>query len=939
MKNFCILLPLTCLIISCGGGGGGGSGESDPPPAQSSPTVTFTASASEIETGKSLTLEWSSVNASSCSASGSWSGSRATSGSEAYTSETTGNYSFSLSCSGSGGSTSKSVSVTFIQAKYDISGTINSLPYSALDGDVPNPNTPVIENDLEPLSIQNLANPSQVIGHLKYIEEETDNDQYDIYSVDLVGSQYASLEITGWDEEDPESVDLDLFILNEDGEIYRSSTGTDYYETVTLPSDGTFYIAVQAYKGSSKYVLTVGTVFQGFQLSKYGSEVAIDKNKVLVSLKNKQADIASTDLLFDNELLTQKEKRKLKDSIIVREINDIDYLREYQIYQYKNKFYNNNFKITNEQIEDILFRKYINTLNLENEDLVIEPSPKLSRLGAFQSDKFWYYQWDHHAINLEAGLNALGSKEFNGVVAVIDDGSPPRNSQAWSAIDFIDEGYDFAGNDNDTTTPLTYTDGISDGYHGTHVASTIAAKNDSKDLNGMGLKVLPLKVFGGPNSGGFDLILEALKYAAGESNSSGKSYSSSQFPVKAINLSLGACGTSTAFCNEITNFIARTGIPVIASAGNCACNGIYSQAYCPVSNAPAMCEGVISVAASDAINERAYYSSTDETVKITAPGGDTKVDLNADGYADGVMGWHDGGIRPLQGTSMAAPHVSGAVALMRQINPDLTPVDIDNMILEGKVTDDIGFAGKDSETGYGLLNVIKAVEEASLYESSGSNIVTTVNITPKILPYAFTNDSLAVTITKVGDGDLSIEGVYADETDGWTYSGPQNLDYGTYTFTVDRNEYPEGSYQNSIYFGMSDGSYELINVSFSVGSPRDNPNLGMAYVLLIDNDSDEVLQSVTVDITSGSGSYEFLQVDGSKNLRIVIGSDIDSDDIICGWGEFCDFMPKEPGLDSFKLEENLTNVNFSMIPVSSIKFQSLSLQQTGKTFGMERKLQ
>ena len=939
MKNFYLVLSFTLLITSCGGGGGGGGGESTPPPVQSSPTVTLTASATEIEIGNSLTLEWSSTNASSCSASGSWSGSRATSGSAAYTSETAGNFTFYLSCSGSGGNTSQSVSVTFIHAKYDISGVINSLPYSAIDGDVPNPDTPVVANDLEPLSIQNLANPSQVLGYVKYIETDTENDEYDIYSVDLVGSQYASLEITGWDEEDPESIDLDLFILTEDGEIYQSSTGTDYYETVTLPSEGTFYIAVQAYKGSSKYVLTVGTVFQGFQLSKYGSEVAIDKNKVLVSLKNKQADIASTDFLFDRELLTQKEKSKLKDSLIVKEINERLYLSELAIYKYKNRFYRNNFKITDEQIEDILFRKYINTLNLENEDLVIEPSPKLSRLGAFQSDKFWYYQWDHHAINLEAGLNALGSKEFNGVVAVIDDGSPPRNSQAWSAIDFIDEGYDFAGNDNDTTTPLTYTDGISDGYHGTHVASTIAAKNDSKDLNGMGLKVLPLKVFGGPNSGGFDIILEALKYAAGESNSSGKSYSSSQFPVKAINLSLGACGTSTAFCNEITNFIARTGIPVIASAGNCECNGIASQAYCPVGNTPAMCEGVISVAASDAINERAYYSSTDETVRITAPGGDMTVDLNADGYADGVMGWHDEGIKPLHGTSMAAPHVSGAVALMRNTNPDLTPADIDNMILEGKVSDDIGLPGKDDETGYGLLNVIKAVEGADLYQSSGPNLITTVNVTPKILPYAFTNDSLSVTITKVGDEDLSIEGVYADTVEGWLYSGPENFGYGTYTFIVDRDEYPEGSYQNSLYFGMSDGSYEFINASFSVGSPRDNPNLGIAYALLIDNDSEEVLQSIEVDITSGSGSYEFVQVDGTKNLRIVIGSDIDNDNTICGWGEFCDFMPNEPGVDSFKLEENLANVNFSMIPVSAIKFQSLSLQQSGKFVEMESKLQ
>lgn len=87
---------------------------------------------------------------------------------------------------------------------------------------------------------------------------------------------------------------------------------------------------------------------------------------------------------------------------------------------------------------------------------------------------------------------------------------------------------------------------------------------------------------------------------------------------------------------------------------------------------PAGCSGVITVAATDRNGSRASYSNYGSAVEISAPGGDGP---------DGVLSTlNDGTTAPgnpiyaaYQGTSMAAPHVSGVVSLMLSRNPSLTP--------------------------------------------------------------------------------------------------------------------------------------------------------------------------------------------------------------------------------------------------------------------------
>ena len=294
--RYTLSVILSCFfIISCGGGGGGGSSDSAPTPTVV--TVSLSASSSEIFVGNEVTLTWSSSGATSCSASGSWSGTKSTSGNESLLLNEAGNYSFSLSCSGAGGNSSRSVNVSSVIPTYSLSGTINSLPFSDLDGDVPNPSLPSKDNNLDPLAVQELTNPTQIIGYASYNPQSESDDEWDIYSINLVGGQYAALETTEWDEDDPGKNDLDLHILDSNGDIYRTSTGSEIYEIVTLPAEGTYYVAVEAYSGKSRYVLTIGSIYQGFKISNNSSEVEIENNKIRILPKD---GVPFTDLL-DND--------------------------------------------------------------------------------------------------------------------------------------------------------------------------------------------------------------------------------------------------------------------------------------------------------------------------------------------------------------------------------------------------------------------------------------------------------------------------------------------------------------------------------------------------------------------------------------------------------------------------------------------------------------
>ena len=78
--------------------------------------------------------------------------------------------------------------------------------------------------------------------------------------------------------------------------------------------------------------------------------------------------------------------------------------------------------------------------------------------------------------------------------------------------------------------------------------------------------------------------------------------------------------------------------------------------------------------------------------------------------ADGVVAFDTNeDLYPYQGTSMASPHVAGAIGVLYGLAPNLTPVQIDGFISNGYLTNDAGDPGKDNYYGYGTLDLAKAV--------------------------------------------------------------------------------------------------------------------------------------------------------------------------------------------------------------------------------------
>jgi serine protease len=177
--------------------------------------------------------------------------------------------------------------------------------------------------------------------------------------------------------------------------------------------------------------------------------------------------------------------------------------------------------------------------------------------------------------------------------------------------------------------------------------------------------------------------------------------------AQVINLSLGATGPNTATLDAIRYAVSR-GVFVAISAGNEALKG--NSPTWPASYAKDI-DGAVAVAALDFNLKRAPYSSIQDYVELAAPGGDLTADANSDGYGDGVLQQTfdpssvSAGIFTkfayvfYQGTSTAAPHVSGLAALL--IDQGYTsPAAIGG---HGD-SPPLAPSGRDNETGYGVIN-------------------------------------------------------------------------------------------------------------------------------------------------------------------------------------------------------------------------------------------
>ncbi len=338
------------------------------------------------------------------------------------------------------------------------------------------------------------------------------------------------------------------------------------------------------------------------------------------------------------------------------------------------------------------------------------------------NDPRYSEQWHYFAPTTGTyGINAppawdITTGSANIVVAVVDTGITNH-------IEFVGRtvpGYDFiidslVANDGDArdSDPSDPGDWVlrnecypgskpaDSSWHGTHTAGTIgAASNNTTGVAGINWnsKLLPVRVLG--KCGGYmSDISDGMRWAAGLSVSG---VPANPNPAKVINVSLGGSGSCGISLQTNIDAIIAAGTTIVASAGN---DNADASGF-----TPANCNDVITVAATNRIGSKAYYSNFGSSVEISAPGGDSY------GYIlstlnTGVQGPVDDTYVFYQGTSMAAPHVSGVASLLYSINPSLTPSQVLAILQDTATPFPTGSACSTTTCGSGIVNAGEAVTQ------------------------------------------------------------------------------------------------------------------------------------------------------------------------------------------------------------------------------------
>ncbi len=839
--------------------------------------------------------------------------------------------------------------------KFSISGKLITPDYIQSDRDVNDPNAENRSNDSFSTA-QPLLNPVSVSGYINDPFQGSpgrsaiSGDISDFYRVSLLAGQTISLVIPHH-----EKGDMDLYTYpascsdstcgSNRCQQYGEPTGNNggsflnagANEKITVPADGDYFVEVCVYSGYGTYTLSIGTkprqaVFSAEDDFVPGEMIASFKS----SINAKGIQSGSSNKKVRN---TAKRPVLLKidserGSLSVMSGATATTPGNIRINSRHNGKRETAAALGREYLEKWDTLNAIAEMNLRRNIQYAEPN-YIARALQVPNDEFYPYQWHYPIIDLPAAWDiTTGSSEV--IVAVVDSGVAPGledlQGQLVGGYDFIRDtnNGDGDGPDSDPTDPGPEQPG-NPGYHGTHVAGTIAAKsNNNTGVAGVAwqAKVMPLRVLDKDGTGTFYDIMQAVRYAAGLPNDSGT------FPQKRadiINMSLGSPEFLQAG-QDLATEVYNAGVVIVAAAGN---TGKEESSY------PASYKHVISVSAVDINKKITSYSTYGNDIDIAAPGGSMLTDQNADGYSDGILslGYDKNGNESVfpfyEGTSMAAPHVAGVLALMKAVNPALTPANFDSLLTSGQLTEDIGDTGRDNLYGFGLINALKAVRSASNPgETPAPPANPSLSVTPEQLNFKLTENTLLLNLS-AASGGVSITSVAA--TKPYITITPQNVDnngLGDYLISIERNGLSAGIHTSDIAISSNTGTVN-VPIVFQVARAGDEgmkSEAGYLYVTLFDPETMKGKHQLQLG-PDNDGTYAFSFTDiPAGNYLLIAGSDFNNNGAICDYSESCGVYPRR---DARNMVINLTQdlMDISFLVDYEIGFRENSASTTGAGTG------
>jgi serine protease len=796
-------------------------------------------------------------------------------------------------------------------ATFTLTGTITTAASQSADSDTNDPTRLAVSND-SPEQAQRIPNPITLGGYINQPRTGEDGrsrvsgDIDDYFLVDLLAGQRVTLLVA-----DSEQADADLYLTDTLGTVLDFSVTDGEVDSLLVPADGTYLVNVAADLGATNYILAIGAPSAPAHYSPVEHSivpwqaVVTYKDEVLNNAKSSPHEDITQRLGLEQRAGGRGRGRLMALQRRLATAHQIDA----RLGSAARKFHTIDDPDLHARWETLMT---IKSLRKDPRVHFAEPNYRVSAL-AVPNDQAYPLQWHYPLIGLPDAWNTT-TGDPGVVVAVVDTGilanHPDLAGQLVSGYDFVrnpDSARDGDGIDPNPQDPGNSLGGGSESFHGTHVSGTVAARgNNQLGVAGVAYtsRIMPVRALGTGGSGTSYDVDQAVRFAAGLPNDSG---TLPQQPADIINLSLGGAPFSEATQN-LYDQVRAAGILVVAAAGN---KAGASPGY------PASYQGVIAVSAVDAQRRLAPYSSTGSTIDVTAPGGNNSVDLNGDGYPDGILstgGTISGnsvnyGYPFLNGTSMAAPHVAGVLALMKSVNPNLTPSDIDALLMTGALSDDLGTPGKDIQFGHGIINAQRSILAA--LESTGNFPADTPRLaaSSSTLNFGSSSTTLALALRNDGKGDLQLLDLSVSQP--WLQIAPVNVDaagLGEYSVTVDRENLSPGIYAAEITVQSSVNSL-AVQVLVSAGSTDAVRDVGVIYILLYDPLLNEPVAQRTTGSNGTNYPFRFTDIPAGE-YEIVAGTDADNDLIICDAGEACGAWLTIDQPIRFKLDSDVTNLDF-----------------------------